>query len=143
MNNELRHPLTDLTAGSILRLCDGQGRAIVVFEGQVWITLENDLRDIVLAAGESFRVDRPGLTLVQAFRDSKLILVEGEPGTAPLLTAAGTYELYQRARAQRSAAVGDALTKGFAALRSAVAGAFAPASKPSSPRSPTLCTAAR
>ena len=138
MNNELRHPLTDLTAGSILRLCDGRGRAIVVFEGQVWITLEDDRRDIVLAAGESFRVDRPGLTLVQAFRDSKVILVEGEPGTA-----AGTYELHQWARAQRSAAVGDALANGFAAMHRAVASAFTPSSKLSSPRSPTLCTAAR
>ena len=51
MNNELRHPLTDLTAGSLLRLRDGEGRAVVVFGGQVWITLEDDtLRELARMA---------------------------------------------------------------------------------------------
>lgn len=143
MNNELRHPLTELTAGSTLRVQDGQGRAIVVFEGLVWITLEGDRRDIVVAAGESFSVDRPGLTLVQAFRDSKLILVQAEPSTPPLSAAASSYELQQWARTQRSVAIGDALAKGLAALRSAVARAFTRASMPSSQRPLTLRTALR
>jgi len=143
MNNELRHPLTDLTAGSVLRVQDGEGRAIVVFEGQVWITLENDPRDIVLAAGESFSVDRPGLTLVQACRDSKLILVEAGPRTTPLSAAAGSHELHQWARTQRSAAIGDALAKGLTALHGAVARVFAKASMPPSPRPLALCTAVR
>jgi len=143
MNNELRDPLTDLTAGSMLRVRDGQGRAIVVFEGQVWITLQDDPRDIVLAAGESFSVDRPGLTLVQAFRDSKLILVEAAPRTTALSTTAGSHELYQWARAQRSAAIGDALARGLTALHSAVARAFTRSSTPPVLRPLTPCTTVR
>jgi len=143
MNNELRHPLTELTAGSILRLRDAEGLAVVVFEGQVWITLQDDPRDIVLAAGESFSVDRPGLTLVQACRDSKLILAETEPHTAPLSAGPTSYELHQWARTQRSVAIGDALAKGLTAVHSAVAGVFALASTPSSSRPLTLCTTAR
>ena len=143
MNNELRHPLTDLTAGSVLRVQDGEGRAIVVFEGQVWITMEDDPRDIVLAAGESFSVDRPGLTLVQAFCDSKLILVETGPRVGPLHAAPTSDELQQWARTQRSVAIGDALARGLTALRGAVAGAFTRESRPPSPRPLALCTAVR
>ena len=143
MNHELRHPLTDLTAGSVLHVLDGQGRAIVVFEGQVWITQENDPRDIVLAAGESFGIDRPGLTLVQAFRDSKLMLVEAELGLAPRAAAPTSYELHQWARTQRSMAIGDALSRGLTALHGAVERAFARATMRPSPRPLTLCTTVR
>jgi len=143
MNNELRHPLTELTAGSMLRLRDAQGLAVVVFEGQVWITLQDDRRDIVLAAGESFSVDRPGLTLVQACRDSRLIVAETDPRTAAQPAVPTSYELHQWARTQRSAAIGDALAKGLAAVHGAVEGVFALASMPSSPQAPTLCTTAR
>lgn len=128
MNNELRHPLTDLPAGSTLRVCDGQGRAVVVFEGQVWITQDNDLRDIVLNGGESFSLDHPGLTLVQAFCDSKLMLVQAEPGTMPP-AAANSYELYQWVRRQRSAAIGEGLANGLVALRDMAARAFKRISK--------------
>ena len=83
MNNELRHPLTDLTAGSILRLRDGQGMAVVVFEGLVWITQRRRPARHRTGRRRSFSVDRPGLTLVQAFRDSKLMVVEGGPQAAP------------------------------------------------------------
>jgi hypothetical protein len=127
MDNELRHPLTDLTAGSMLRVCDGEGRAIVVFEGQVWITQDNDQRDFVLSAGESFSVDQPGLTLVEAVRDSKLLVVDTRPGET---TAPDSYALHQWAREQRSAAVAEALRRGALAVRDAVTGLAARALAP-------------
>lgn len=113
MDNELRHPLTDLKAGSLLRVCDGRGRAIVVFEGQVWITQDDDQRDFVLTSGESFSVDRPGLTLVEALRDSKLLLVDALPSGTP---APDWYALHQWARERRSAAVAEALRRGALAV---------------------------
>ncbi|HSW22637.1 MAG TPA: DUF2917 domain-containing protein, partial [Burkholderiaceae bacterium] len=128
MNNELRDPLTELASGSILRVRDGQGRAIVVFEGEVWITLQNDPRDLVLAAGESFSIDRPGLTLVQACRDSKLILAHGDAGTPALSATPASAELHQWARTQRSVAIGDALAAGVTALQRGIASALARAS---------------
>jgi len=121
MNDQLRQPLTALTAGSILPVHDGQGRAVVVFEGQVWITLEDDPRDIVLVAGESFGIDRQGLTLVQACRDSKLILAQGDAATPAPPTALNAVELQQWARTQRSLVIADALSSALAALHNAAA----------------------
>jgi len=117
MDHELRYPLTELTEGSLLRLCNAQGRAIVVFEGRVWITQEDDLRDIVVDSGGSFSVDRPGLTLVQALGPSRLMVLD--PGATPTWPEGvpGAYELQQRARLERSVAIGRALATVFAALR--------------------------
>ena len=89
MDNELRYPLTDLTAGSMLRVCDGKGRAIVVFEGQVWITQDADQRDFVLGRGLGLRfpglghagddlADRPVALAVDA--DTELLLDAFFPG---------------------------------------------------------------
>jgi hypothetical protein len=123
MDNELRHPLTELTSGSMLRLQNGQGLAVTVFDGDVWITQEDDLRDTILSGGESFCLDRPGLTLVQAFRDSKLMLLECGP-RREWTTAASSYDLHRQAQAQRSAAIGQALSTGFAALANQFRHAF-------------------
>ena len=122
MDHELRHPLTDLRAGSMLRVRDGEGCAIVVFEGVVWITQHNDPRDFVLAAGESLRIDRPGLTLVEAMRHSKLLLVQPEPAdVAPHVPSSA--DVHRWARAQRSAAMAELLGRGVAALRRALSAA--------------------
>jgi DUF2917 family protein len=131
MDNELRHPLTDLRAGSILRMSNALGRAVLVFEGEVWITQDGDQRDIVLAGGESFSVDHPGLTLVEALRDTKLTLVEDDLGTAQRVVAESSYTLYQMARQQRGAAIARGLHKAWAALRRVVARASTrPAARP-------------
>jgi len=139
MDNELRHPLTDLTAGSMLRVRDGQGRAIVVFEGQVWITQDGDQRDIVVAAGESFRADHPGLMLVEALRDSKLTLLEADP----LLATPSAYAVYRWAREQRSAAIARALRKGLATLQSVFVRASTPVAVRPAQRPLAACTAGR
>ncbi|HEU5294685.1 MAG TPA: DUF2917 domain-containing protein [Burkholderiaceae bacterium] len=117
MDHELRYPLTELTDGSLLRLCDAQGRAVVVFEGRVWITQENDLRDVTLDSGESFSIDRPGLTLVEALGPSKvMVLGVGETPASPQAMPS-SFELHRRARLERSRAIGDTLAKAFGALR--------------------------
>jgi hypothetical protein len=131
MDNELRHPLTELTTGSMLRLQNGQGLAVTVFDGDVWITQEDDPRDTILSGGESFCLDRPGLTLVQAFRDSRLMLLECEPRQG-WQAAPSSYDLHRQARALRSAAIGQTLATGFAALTNHVRHAF----KRPAPRAP-------
>ena len=55
-----------LKAGELLDINDGEGLTIECLEGAVWITQSNDPRDIVLHAGESFVLDKPGLALVCA-----------------------------------------------------------------------------
>jgi hypothetical protein len=37
-----------------------------VTRGTLWLTFEHDTRDVVLTAGDSFTIDRGGLTLIQA-----------------------------------------------------------------------------
>src|SRR5215831_14225525 len=55
-----------LNTGELLDINDGQGFTIECLEGAVWVTQSNDPRDIVLTAGESFTLDKPGLALVCA-----------------------------------------------------------------------------
>src|SRR4030095_10735747 len=49
-----------------LQLDCARGTTMRVTQGLLWITLEDDVRDVVLAAGDTFTVDRDGLTLVEA-----------------------------------------------------------------------------
>ena len=56
----------DLAEHETLELVDGAGTTLRVTRGTVWMTMQNDTRDIVLAAGDTFVVDRPGLTLIIA-----------------------------------------------------------------------------
>ncbi len=56
----------ELARNEIVRLDGARGTTLRVTSGGLWITLENDKRDIVLAAGDSYTIDRGGLTLVEA-----------------------------------------------------------------------------
>lgn len=57
-----------LATGRSLRVRDAAGRTVTCCAGTVWITQEGDARDIVLQAGQSFTLDRPGLTLISALQ---------------------------------------------------------------------------
>jgi len=56
----------DLTAGELVRLDGARGTTLRVTRGTLWLTQERDSRDIVLAAGDVFTIERGGLTLIQA-----------------------------------------------------------------------------
>lgn len=56
----------DLAPGELVQLDGARGTTLRVTRGTLWITLENDVRDVVLAAGDTFTIDRGGLTLVEA-----------------------------------------------------------------------------
>ncbi len=55
-----------LNAGELLEIDNGEGFTVECLEGAVWITQSNDPRDIVLEAGQSFVLDKPGLAVVCA-----------------------------------------------------------------------------
>jgi hypothetical protein len=61
-----------LARGQTLKLRDSIGSTICAREGTVWITEENSRKDVVLENGACYRLDRPGLTLVQAFADASV-----------------------------------------------------------------------
>jgi hypothetical protein len=56
----------ELASGELVQLDDARGATLRVTRGLLWITLQDDLRDVVLAAGDSFTIDRDGLTLAEA-----------------------------------------------------------------------------
>ena len=55
-----------LTPGKSLRVREAAGCIVTCCAGSVWITQENDARDIFLATGQSFTFDRAGVALVRA-----------------------------------------------------------------------------
>ncbi|MGH8668492.1 MAG: DUF2917 domain-containing protein [Burkholderiales bacterium] len=63
----------ELTAGAVrlapnqtLRVLDGAGSTVCAVEGAVWITEENQPRDIVLQAGGCYRLRHQGLAIINA-----------------------------------------------------------------------------
>jgi hypothetical protein len=60
-----------LPSRSTLQLDDAEGTVIAVESGCLWITMENDSRDIVLAPGMRFEIDRSGRTIIAAEEDSR------------------------------------------------------------------------
>jgi hypothetical protein len=64
---------------------DASAVALRCDDGCVWITLDDDPRDIVLEAGESFETDEPRHAIVYALKPSKLTLrTPGETPNAPV-----------------------------------------------------------
>jgi hypothetical protein len=80
-----------LTARSVHRIEAAKGMQVTCVRGVTWITQERDQRDIILSAGQSVVLDRPGLAVVFAFKDA-LITV------GPVLQLPAPARLPERAR---------------------------------------------
>ncbi|HXC38029.1 MAG TPA: DUF2917 domain-containing protein [Burkholderiales bacterium] len=72
MKLEIASGALRLARGQTLKLRDSMGATLCAREGTVWITEENSRKDVVLENGACFRIDKPGLTLVQAFADASV-----------------------------------------------------------------------
>jgi hypothetical protein len=84
-----------LARHDIVGIRNGRGALVFVESGTAWITQENDVRDALVPAGESFRLDRAGVALVQAHRNARITVTAplegGDPevfSTVPVVTAA-------------------------------------------------------
>lgn len=75
MTSATRKKLWNLALRQQVLLDDAQGTTLRVARGTLWITLERDTRDIVISGGESFTIDRPGRTIVEA-QDRATVWVE-------------------------------------------------------------------
>jgi hypothetical protein len=62
-----------------LRLQDGSCVEVRCLLGNLWITEEGEREDRILSRGQSFTLDRPGLSLVTALGGPALLIVQ--PGT--------------------------------------------------------------
>ena len=75
-----------MTRGNVVRVEDGSGIEVSVTYGNVWITPHQDANDVCLGAGESFRIDRDGATIVSALKPSLVTLTHAADVNA-LITA--------------------------------------------------------
>jgi len=66
MQIELSAGAVKLSPNQTLRVVDGAGSTVCAVEGAVWITEENDPRDIVLQAGSCYRLKQPGVALLNS-----------------------------------------------------------------------------
>lgn len=83
-----------LARHDVVGVRNGRGALVFVESGTAWITQENDARDVLVPAGESFRLDRSGVALVQAHRTAQITITAplggGDPevfSTVPEVTA--------------------------------------------------------
>lgn len=72
MEIELRQHALDLANEGLLALRDARDTRIRCLEGSVWITEEGDVRDTVLAKGETYTIRLPGLVVVTSLGASRL-----------------------------------------------------------------------
>ena len=56
-----------------LKVVDGKGSTVSAIEGSVWITEENQPNDIVLTPGDSYRLRKPGVALVNSLGGSAAV----------------------------------------------------------------------
>jgi hypothetical protein len=66
MQIELRSGAVKLGPNQTLRVVDGAGSTVCAVEGAVWITEENQPRDIVLEAGNCYRLKHEGVAIVNS-----------------------------------------------------------------------------
>ena len=62
----------DLPQGTLLRILGGAGSTVTAHAGSVWITEEANPRDVLLRPGQSLKLRRPGLALVEAISDAAI-----------------------------------------------------------------------
>ena len=71
------HPaVVRMNEGQFLKIQDGRGQILAVFDGLVWVTQDGDPRDAFVAKGGVFTFDRRGLAIVEALKESRLALLE-------------------------------------------------------------------
>ena len=70
MKLELQSGGLRLNPGQLLKVVDGAGSTVRALEGSIWITEENQLRDVVLESGGSYRLLQHGTAIVHALGGS-------------------------------------------------------------------------
>ena len=74
--------LLNLGRRGVYTLADAAGVQVTCTSGAVWLTLDNDERDIILEAGESFTDTQHRRAVIYAFQVSTVALHHGAPARA-------------------------------------------------------------
>ena len=73
--------------GDYARIDDGRDATVTVAYGSAWLTQQNDVDDVCLQPGDSFRIGRNGVTLVSAFKPTMLIVTPFTPESRAMRVA--------------------------------------------------------
>ena len=71
----MRPSVQEIARDKILEIKQALGVTIECLDGSVWITLDGNMRDVILDAGQSFCVDRMQRTLIQALATARVRLI--------------------------------------------------------------------
>ncbi len=105
-----------LSKSDVLRVEWPRDVLVYVPQGQVWITEEGADDDVIIGAGEWFRLRRPGMALVEAFAPTVILLTSPhETGYAKRIEVCT--RPVRRARRMRRAWDGARVTARIAARR--------------------------
>ncbi len=73
MRIELKAGAVRLAPNQTLKVVDGEGTTVCAVEGSVWITEENQARDIVLQAGNCYRLRERGVAILNSLGGSAAV----------------------------------------------------------------------
>jgi hypothetical protein len=73
MRIELKSGAVQLGPNQTLRVVDGEGTTVCAVEGSVWITEENQPRDIVLQPGNCYRLRKRGVAILNSIGGSAAV----------------------------------------------------------------------
>jgi hypothetical protein len=65
-----------IVKNKFLEVTHALGTSIVCLAGSIWVTLDNDMRDMILHAGQSFKVESSQRVLIQALDTANIRLIE-------------------------------------------------------------------
>jgi hypothetical protein len=77
-----------LPARAMHRIEDGEGLTVTCARGVAWITQADDRRDIILASGQSFTLDKQGLAVVFALKEAVVTVSSRQRTASPQLERA-------------------------------------------------------
>ena len=82
-----------LDTGQRMRIADGPGVLVRATSGELWLTEEGMREDVVLREGDAYRVRGGGTTIVEAQRESRVVVEvapdQRAPAAVELLPAPG------------------------------------------------------
>jgi hypothetical protein len=73
MRIELKSGAVKLGPNQTLKVVDGEGTTVCAIEGSVWITEENQPKDIVLKTGACYQLRRRGIAILNSLGGSAAV----------------------------------------------------------------------
>lgn len=93
MNDTRQVQRIEIGLRELLVIDDARGQLLTCESGELWITQEDDRRDVILQPGRSWRIDRRGPLVLSAFKPVTASLAHteaGKPATIPRRDGAAT-----------------------------------------------------